>query len=117
MANRRILQVLRPIVNDLHDNWEDWLPQIAASINASVNDSTGKLPHYILYRVEKRLSYDLLTKPKHTIYNIDRYAQQQIHNFSNIHSEVRSQLKATKAEMLLNQHKGPFRCQYMSVTQ
>ncbi len=26
-ANRKILQVLRPIVNDLYDNWEDWLPK------------------------------------------------------------------------------------------
>ncbi len=104
-ADRRTLQVLRPIVNDLHDNWEDWLPQIAASINASVNDSTGKSPHYILYGVEKRLPYDLLTKPKQPIYNIDKYKQQQIYNFSNIHSEVRSQLKVTKAEMLSSQHK------------
>ncbi len=104
-ANRRILQVLRPIVNDLHDNWEDWLPQIAASINASVNDSTGKSPHYILYEGGKCLPYDLLTKPKQSIYNINRYAQQQMHTFSNKHSEVRSKLKATKVEMMSNQHK------------
>ncbi len=36
-ANRKILEVLRPIVNDLLDNWEDWLPHVAASINSSVN--------------------------------------------------------------------------------
>ncbi len=88
-ANRRILRVLRPIVNDLHDIWEDWLPQITASINSSVNDSTRKSPNYILFGVEKRLPYDLLTKPKQPIYNIDKYAQQQMDNFPNIHSEVR----------------------------
>ncbi len=38
-ANIKCLEVLRPIVNGLHDNWEDWLPQIAASISCSVNDS------------------------------------------------------------------------------
>ncbi len=54
-ANRKILEVLRLIVSDLLDNWEDWLPQIAASINSSVNDSTGKSPPYILFGVEKRL--------------------------------------------------------------
>ncbi len=60
-ANRKILEVLRPIVNDLLDNWEDWIPHVAASINSSVNDYTEKSPHYMLFEVEKRLYYDLLT--------------------------------------------------------
>ncbi len=47
-AKRKILGVLRPIVNEL-DKWGDWLPHVAASLNSSVNDSTGKSPHYILY--------------------------------------------------------------------
>ncbi len=87
-ANRKILEVLRPIVNELLDNWEDWLPHIAASINSSVNDSTGKSPHYILFGVDKRLPYDLLTSSKQPIYNIDSYAEQQLHVFSKIHSSV-----------------------------
>ncbi len=45
-ANRKILGVLRPIVNDLFDNSEDWLPHVAASMISSVNDSTGK-SHYM----------------------------------------------------------------------
>ncbi len=49
-ANRKILKVLRPILNELLDNWEDWLPHVAASLNSSINDSTGKPPHYILSR-------------------------------------------------------------------
>ncbi len=48
-ANRKILEVLRSIVNYSLDNWEDWFPHIAASINSSVNDSTGKLPLSIYY--------------------------------------------------------------------
>ncbi len=60
-ANRKILEVLRPIVNELLDNWEDWLPHVAASLNSSVNDPTGKSPHYVLFAVEKRVPYDLLT--------------------------------------------------------
>ncbi len=70
-GNRKILEVLRPIVNDLLDNWEDWLPHIAASIHSSVNDPTGKSPHYILFGVEKRQPYDLLTSSKQPVYNID----------------------------------------------
>ncbi len=79
-ANRKILEVLRPIVNEL-DNWGDWLPHVATSLNSSVNDSTGKSPHYILYGVENRLPYDLLTSPQQPVYNTDNYAQQQLHVF------------------------------------
>ncbi len=104
-ANRKILEVLRPIVNGLHDNWEDWLPQIAASINGSVNDSTGKSPYFIMFGVQKRFPYDLLNSSSQPVYNIDTYAKQQIQVFSQIHSEVRTSLKATKEEMTSKQHK------------
>ncbi len=77
-ANRKLLEVLRPIVNDLLENWEDWLPHVAASINSSINYSTGKSPHYTLFGVEKRLPYDLLTITQQPVYNIDKYSQQQI---------------------------------------
>ncbi len=35
-ANRKFLEVLRPIVNEPLDNWQDWLPHVAASLNSSV---------------------------------------------------------------------------------
>ncbi len=35
-ANRKILEVLHPIVNELLNNWEDWLPHVAAPLNSSV---------------------------------------------------------------------------------
>ncbi len=76
-----------------------------ASLNSSVNDSTGKSPHYILFGVEKRLPYDLLTRPQQPVYNTDNYTQQQLHVFRKIHSSVKSKLKATKTEMMANQHK------------
>ncbi len=103
-ANRKILEVLRPIVSEFLDNWEDWLPHVAASLNSSINDSTGKSPHYILYGVEKRLPYDLLTSPQQPVYNTDNYTQQQLHVLKKIHASVRSKLKTTKTEMIANQH-------------
>ncbi len=78
MANRKILEVLRPIVNELLDNWEDWLPHVAASLNSSSNDSTGKSLYYILFGIEKRLPYDLLTSPQQPVYNADNYTQQHM---------------------------------------
>ncbi len=101
----KILEVLRPIVNELLDNWEDWLPHVAATLNSSVIDSTGKSPHYILYGVEKSLPYELLISPQQPVYNTDYYTQQQLHVLGKIHSNVRSKLKATKTEMMANQHK------------
>ncbi len=100
-ANRKILEVLSPIVNDLFDNLEDWLPNVTASLNSSLNDSTVKSPYYILFGVEKRLPYDLLTSTPQPVYNIENYSQQQIHVFSKIHSNVREKLTATKAEMAM----------------
>ncbi len=37
-ADGKILEVLLPIVNELLDNSEDWLPYVAAFLNSSVND-------------------------------------------------------------------------------
>ncbi len=60
-TNRKILEILRPIVGKFIGTWEDWLPQVAATINASVCESTGQTPHFIVYGVQKRLPYDLLS--------------------------------------------------------
>ncbi len=101
-ANRKILDALRPVV---HDNWEGWLPHIAACINSSTTESTGKSPHYILYGVDKRLSYDLSASPQKPVYNIDNYAKQHMHVFTDIHAKVRRRLQASRAEMIVKQHK------------
>ncbi len=60
-TNRKILEVLRPVVGELLETWEDWLPQVAASINSSVCAPTGQSPHYVLFGVDKRLPYELLS--------------------------------------------------------
>ena len=52
-ANRKILEILRPVVSGLQDNWEDWLPNVAASINGSNCESTEQIHHYILFGMEK----------------------------------------------------------------
>ena len=104
-ANRKIQDALRPIVNSLYDDWEDWLPHVAACINSSVCESTGKSPHYILYGIDKNLPYDLLASPQKPVYNVDDYVKQHMHVFKNIHTQVRSKLQASRAEMMAKQHK------------
>ncbi len=88
-ANRKILDVLRPVVSGLQHTWEDWLAYVAASINRRVCESTGQSPHYIIFGVEKRLPYDLLSSSQSRFYNIDDYAKCQLKVFSDIHSNVR----------------------------
>ena len=104
-ANRKILDVLRPVVGGLLETWEDWLPHVAASINGSICESTGQSPHFIIYGVEKRLPYDLLSSPKGPVYNVDDYAKCQLKVFSDIHRDVREQLKKSQATMTSQQHR------------
>ncbi len=104
-ANRKLLDIIRPLITGLHDYWEDCLPQIAASTNSSVNGPTGKSQNHIIYGIEKRLPYDLLINTPQPTNNTEDYAQQQIHTSSNIHASVREKLKATKAEMAEKQHR------------
>ncbi len=60
-ANRKFLDVLRPVVSGLQHRWEDWLAYVAASINSRFCKPTGQSPHYMIFGVEKRLPYDLLS--------------------------------------------------------
>ncbi len=69
--NRKLLDVLRPDVSGLQHTWEDWLAYVAASINSRVCESTGQSLHYIIFGVEKRLPYDLLSSSHSRVYNID----------------------------------------------
>ena len=68
--NRKILEILRHIVDDVKDAWEDWLPQVATSINGSLSTATGKSPYWIIFGKDKRLPYDLLTGPRKPEYHL-----------------------------------------------
>ncbi len=67
-TNRKILEVLRPVVGELLETWEDWFPQVVASVNSSVCASTGQSPHFILFGVDKRLPYELLSSTHSPVY-------------------------------------------------
>ena len=103
-TNRKILEILRHLAGRFHETWEDWLSHVAASINGSVNSSTGKTPHYILYGVEKRLPYDVLVHSPSPLYSLDDYSKLQLHCFQTIHSSVLDKLKVSREEMSQKQH-------------
>ena len=104
-SNRKILDVLRPVVGRLSEMWEDWLPYITASINAHVCSSTGQTPHYSLYRQELRLPYDLLGRSHPPVYNSQEFGEAQLKVFSDLYSDIRDRLQENKAKMAEKQHK------------
>ncbi len=73
-TNRKILEILRPVVGELLEMWEDWLPHIAASKSSRVCESKGQSPHFIVFGVEKRLPY-LLSSSHTLIYNVANYVK------------------------------------------
>ncbi len=85
--------------------WEDWLPQVAATINAPVCESTGQTPHFIVYGIQKRLLYDLLSAQQPPIYDIEEYAKIQLTTFSSIHKEVSQRLQHTSNLRTAKQHR------------
>jgi hypothetical protein len=104
-CNRKILEILRHVVaQPLKDTWEDWLAFVAASINGSINSSTDKSPHYIIFGKDKTLPYDILLAEDSPCYNIDNYAIKQSQVFRAIHKVVRENLQASRLEMIAKQH-------------
>ncbi len=104
-ANRKILDVLRPVVSGLQHTWEDWLAYVAASINIRVSESTGQSPRYNIFEIEKRFPYDLHSSYHSCVYNVDDYAKSQLKVFRDIHSNDRERLQEISEAMCLQQHK------------
>ncbi len=75
LTNRKVLEILRHLAGHLHKTWEDWLSQVTASINGSVNSPTGKTPHHIIFGYDKRLPYDWLLKSPSPLYNPEDYSK------------------------------------------
>ncbi len=88
----------------MHENWEDWFSQVATCINSSLNSSTGKTPHYIVYGCDKKLPYDVLLQPPSPLYNSEDYSKLQLHSFQTILASVREHLKTLREEMIHKQH-------------
>ncbi len=94
------IEILRHLVGHLHETWDDWLSQVAASIKSSVNSPTGKTPHYIIFGYDKRLPYELLLQSPSPLYKPEDYSKLQLHSFQTIHASVREKLKALREEVI-----------------
>ena len=103
-TNKKILDILRHLAGQFQESWQDWLPHVTACINGSINTSTGKTPHYIVYGSEKRFPYDILVQPRIPVYSIEDYSQNQLRALQIIHDSVRRNLQASRTEMIHKQH-------------
>ncbi len=103
--NRKILEVLRPVIGEMVGTWEDWLPHVAACINSHVCESTGQSPHYILYGVAKRLPYDLLKSVQGPVYDAEDYPKINLLPLSKVHQQVHARLQQSSAQGAAKQHK------------
>ncbi len=103
-TNRQVPEILRHLAGHLHDTWEDWLLQVAASIYGSVMSPPGKTPHFIIFGYDKRLPHDVLYKSLSPMYITEDYFELQLHSFQTIHASVREKLKTSREEMTHKQH-------------
>ena len=103
-TNRKILTILRHLVGKFHESWQDWLPHVNACINATINSSTGKTPHSIVFGHDKRFPFDMLEKPRLPVYSVDDYVQNQARAMQIIHDKVRSTLQLSRTQMTQCQH-------------
>ena len=56
-VNRKTVQILCHVAGELNETCQDWLLHVAASINYSLNASTGKTPYYIVFSLEKAFAF------------------------------------------------------------
>ena len=102
-ANRRILDVLRFIANS-SSSWDEYIPQVACSLNSAIHSSINESPHFILFGTDKRLPYEFLSSNPRPLYSMDDYVKLRMTNFQRIHTSVRDQLTVSQADMLKKQH-------------
>ncbi len=60
-SQKKVVRHNTTVVHNLSDDWEDWIPQTAVSVNSLVYNLIGKSPFSIIYGREKMLPDDLLT--------------------------------------------------------
>ncbi len=86
--NRKIIQHLRTLVDDVSFTWHEWMPQLMASLNSSLHKSIGDTPHYIVFGRDLRLPYSFLLKEEEPMYNFDDYVRLRGTNFHTIYKRV-----------------------------
>jgi hypothetical protein len=63
IVNQETERFLRTYVNYQQDDWDNWLPEAEAAINANPSATTGISPFFATNGYEPRMSFDLQLDP------------------------------------------------------
>jgi hypothetical protein len=96
VVNRSLGDLLRSLVTEHHNSWDQILPQEEFAYNDSVNRSTGKSPFHILYGTKPRGVYEIReSEPASTSSAI---AEEFIEAMRELHTKVKQRLQDSNQE-------------------
>ncbi len=59
-CNRTLLAMLRAVVSEQQDDWDDYLPAVLSAYRSTLHSSTGLSPYRMVYGVEMTMPIDLV---------------------------------------------------------
>jgi hypothetical protein len=90
VVNRSLGDLLRSMVTEHHNSWDNVLPQEEFAYNDSVNQSTGKSPFQIVYGTQPRGVYELRESGQATTSSTS--AEEFAEAMKELHSKVKQRL-------------------------
>jgi hypothetical protein len=81
------------------------MPQVASTLNNSLNKATGETPFFINHGRDHTLPYDLIERDPEPVYNPDDYVNLRTSYFQQINQHIRDRLAAAQQQMLSLQHR------------
>ena len=94
-VNSKILKILKIYCGEHNtENWDIFLDDCMAAINATVNKSIGETPFYALFKYDKRDMYEGHEKiEERKFYNYDDYFQISENNAKMVYNYIRNRLE------------------------
>ena len=105
-VNKVLMDAVRCCLMEKRNDWDEWVPQVAAAIRATVNRSTGYSPNFLMFGREVNVPVDLMYGPPTAKYddeNIDVYVK-------NMRSSMRSafEIARTKTKEMQKANKSKY---------
>jgi hypothetical protein len=96
VVNKSLGNLLRSLVTEHHNQWDQILPQAEFAYNDSPNRSTGKSPFQILYGMQPRGVSELRDLEQSEIRSVG--AEDFAAEMQKLHSQIRGQLQSSSQE-------------------
>jgi hypothetical protein len=96
VVNRSMGDLLRSLVTEHHNQWDNILPQEDFSYNDSVNRSTGQVPFQIVYGMQPRGIFELRDLEQNATRSAS--AEEFAEAMKELHSRVKERLQSSRQE-------------------